>query len=1695
MRSLNTGLTGILRTGPCKTMINIVTLWSFLFGSISGNLVWAANIQSGPTRVGSDQPGGSDISLDTVNISVPLRFGEITEVIKGSNGKTIIHIQDAHCDYGAQMSIDGIINYLTGTYNNVRLVSLEGGKGGYDLSMLTGIENVDTRKKVADYFVKDGVVSGPEYFAINNPGKVELFGIEDEILYRENLAAYRNSLPDKSEADKCLNALSNALTNLKMKSYSARLKELDEKMAGYKKGSVDFKEYIIYLSEIALREGLDIKGYKNVVDLLSVIGAEKEIDFKEADRERNKLIDVIGGKVSKKDMGEIVIRSAQFKMGDITSESFYSYLFKLAKFSGADFGAMPNLVKYSAYVKKYEALDRPVVLDEVGAIEKALFDKMADNDDQKAIYSLDEDLAVIKDIINISLVKDGFDRYMSDKDAFRVKRFADFINAKAPLYGLSFTINGSVEKLDQYRENMEKFYQYSLKRDDAFIKNIGKKLDDDKKNVTILVTGGFHTGNLSRMFKENEYSYIEVMPKFAGAGDESPYMKLLAGGKTPIATVIDKAVERGAKGSAIAIQSLFSQMGLDDVRAINEMSLQAKILEKILSSQGEPVEFWLRLPDGEMIMVTDSRDSERLKSADSIVESGGWAAGIFVDKLPEGTEFIDIDAALIDGDSMTWEQHKFWDGVGISVGAEELSTSEESYIMAALELMGLSWSQAEAVIGSNMIMKWKKTLGLGIKGHQGGRHLARKIDEGSMPTRTAVELKDALVDTFKDNGRIVRLVENFYKPEMSRDDLAEGLFDKMVNMRTQKDIEDAGLTLEDKDMLTDMLKAAGWVDEIFLDPGLFSDGIYMSAEAASLLSAEFGDNTSYWEVANFPAAVTLLHEIAAANGSLHSANSKLEEAYSALAAAMKGSDAQATVGAMKSLKEVVRGLLTAIIPQKTYQLEEVVDNSADITSDNWVIDILGDRTELNNIKLTSFTLKGDDGERARRIAETIFSSTKGMMQRGWGIVEITGQDGLSFSVDLMDAMVRGSARDEYNFTDAVKGELQKNPAKIAIYFEGHLGDMASLRRLRSGIGREPMDLSGIDVTFYLTPDRRMSGEDGDFFAANRTSALADIIASASTDLEVMTFDLSTFTPQDASAIDSDEIAETSIACGLTDSDDNSDIAQRVKLFYFLAGSSREAQIVITYKSGDKTTMKLADCIYRDGPHYTSEMDSAVTAQATYIIKNALWSELAKRRANPASKVELVLSESVEPTSVHRIFNDVGDTQVSFTMKPKLPVSSYGRVMNFAFQDLLKAGPDYTDMYHWIGKTAITYDRSKDKDEASLWDLVESLYEISRNSGYLARARLVVTHEDGTEADINLQRNVDRRESKEPWDFDMEVTRVSYRFTINLKEQLRKNPTKVTLVLPGAVAPLARMDILNGISGLDVSITMKQPDGVSASALPEARPASAASALTLKELETGEALAVFDASQRPAAVKMEELVGWLEMLKKHGADLTQTGYADFLEGKKATFNIGVTKYEWARMMPSLYGVKGAANQYVSKYNLGDIDINFFESSAEGYKSIGEEMKKLSDEDRSRVVTFAHTEMKDNLPVIIGELEENSYKVVYLSGVNEGNIKVATPVQGCFHEAVRILNHSYLLQKAALSPDEDFSKDLEASAVNVSRGMAALVGADVSEDEIVKLAELIIRVGIEKVVLFGILMPMDYNLIADFHKAEAAVQRSL
>lgn len=596
---------------------------------------WAAKGTPGLPSVGPEDAGGPSplkmLNADT--FTIPQELGYIQEAVQvpGSE-RTVIHIQDAHCNYAAQKQISDILGYLTSEYG-IDAVNCEGGEGKYDLTVFTTIDEKDVREKVSDFFVREGVVNAAEYFAANNPAKAKLWGVEDGNLYMENLKVYRDSLAYKDEVDRYIKSLFHILGNLKSRIYSPELLDFDGHYMKYKDGQISFKDYIIYLISAAEKRSIEIKSFPNLYILSRTLKQEDAINFRKANNERDEIVDKLKKVLSKKELEDLVEKVAQVKLEKISQASFYAYLIKKCRSVKMDIKDYPELNKYILYISLYSGIDKTRISKEMDMLEEKMKESLYENDTQRELGLLSKNLILEKNIFNISLTREDYIYYKEHRQSFDVANFARFIDKYAPLYNIQAKLDENIPRLDVYREKIEAFYECSLKRDKAFIKNI-KFTDHDRPN-SIIITGGFHTENLRELFRNEKVSYISILPKFINEkGYESPYLKRLAGQTTALENVIDTAIPAVLNLQVVNILSTELAMKVEGKENLEKFRLAVSIMTAITRGQ----KFILKVRAGaiqgreqekeKFITFTRAEGAEAVKYSVSAVSSAGYNAEV-----------------------------------------------------------------------------------------------------------------------------------------------------------------------------------------------------------------------------------------------------------------------------------------------------------------------------------------------------------------------------------------------------------------------------------------------------------------------------------------------------------------------------------------------------------------------------------------------------------------------------------------------------------------------------------------------------------------------------------------------------------------------------------------------------------------------------------------------------------------------------------------------------------------------------------------------------------------------------------------------------------------------------------------------------------------------------------------------------------
>ncbi|MFA6141911.1 MAG: hypothetical protein WC738_01260 [Candidatus Omnitrophota bacterium] len=537
----------------CKIVnktISILLIQAFLLSNIAFAL---------PTKSNIDSAKKQDIAITPDSVVVPRDFGLVKNKFTGNSGKFIVHIQDAHCNYEAQSNIVKIVEGLIKNYN-LGLVSVEGADGFIDTSWFKAFPDDEVRKEVADYFMKKGEITGPEFLSITTDLPFKLFGAETRSYYIQNLNAFTASYPLKGETEKYFNSIKTVLSRLKGYIYSEELKALDAKVQDYESKKIQFNDYIRFLQALAEHHQINLRSYDNFFRLVSVLIYEKKIDFNLTDKERSALIDELSKAITKDQLQQLVSLSISFKSGRISSAEYYAYLKNLAASNSIDLSKKyPNLYNYIIYNAVYSKIENEKLFQDLKNIEIAVKEKLFTNDDQRTLEKLSRHIDILLGLINIKLMNGDFDYYQANKAEFTSEYFIDFIKKKTTQYGFAYEITPPTEAVAKSIPQLEDFYSIAIKRDKALVDNTLNAMKKEKQNIAVLVTGGFHSEGIAKLLEKEGVSYMVVCPSIT-KDVPTPYIEILTNQRTPLENILVGTAH--AKEGSVAAQLMTQWIAL-----------------------------------------------------------------------------------------------------------------------------------------------------------------------------------------------------------------------------------------------------------------------------------------------------------------------------------------------------------------------------------------------------------------------------------------------------------------------------------------------------------------------------------------------------------------------------------------------------------------------------------------------------------------------------------------------------------------------------------------------------------------------------------------------------------------------------------------------------------------------------------------------------------------------------------------------------------------------------------------------------------------------------------------------------------------------------------------------------------------------------------------------------------------------------
>lgn len=465
-------------------------------------------------------PKSFDLSQDPTRFEAPLDFSTLKEIHQGTNGTFIIHIQDAHSNLSGQENLANALDAIMSKYG-VSLVLSEGGADDCSLTSIKKIAPPEVWKRLAKSYLIQGKITGEEYLNLISDHPMKIMGLEDINLYFKSVRNYARLADKRQEILEYLKTIDNALSKVKHKLYPQELLvyEDQKKDQDASPDNAHFKK----LLELAREKNIDIFEFPNVVKLVELELKEKLIDFNLANLEQAALVEDISKRGGAEDLKGFLTKINQMKNKKVSQYAFFQNTFRIAEENGILLTQHPNLIRYEEYLKDFSELDLDELLDELTKADDKVYITLLKSQDEKLIRSIDRFLGLLHTAYNIQMSTKEFDLFKANEPDFGTMPYLAFINQKLSELGYFEDLIPYKNILEEGKESLEAFYDSVSKRDFEFMKNTEKVLNAENQKVAVLVTGGYHTSHLKKLFQEKGYSYAVLTPIVTAETNQQKY--------------------------------------------------------------------------------------------------------------------------------------------------------------------------------------------------------------------------------------------------------------------------------------------------------------------------------------------------------------------------------------------------------------------------------------------------------------------------------------------------------------------------------------------------------------------------------------------------------------------------------------------------------------------------------------------------------------------------------------------------------------------------------------------------------------------------------------------------------------------------------------------------------------------------------------------------------------------------------------------------------------------------------------------------------------------------------------------------------------------------------------------------------------------------------------------------------------------
>ncbi len=503
-------------------IISIIILACFTLTSVGGQ---ALNAAAAELRA----PAASRPIAPLFDVVIPQEFGRITDGALASSGQKqiVINIQDLHCNPEVQRNISSILEQLEKRYG-LSAVYVEGGYGNIDTSWLCNMSNEATKKNIANALVSGGRLTGSEYYSVTANKPHLLKGLEDEAVHKANIVRLGEIIKRKESVGRILKEMEHELSYMEANDCCRQSRKFNETVQQHTAGRLSTENYYRLLQGYVEKVSGKPKNYHALGNIrmadfptlkayIELTHIAKDLKYKNISRQLRPFMQVVKSNISFMEYNDLSDKTDNFSR----TNELYFYLGAIAqnpRIAQQCRPRYPELYTFFDYTARNRQINPLSLITEEKRLTEALRIAFAQNTPDLEVSYLADFMVYFKQYLSGSIAADDY-QYVSRQLPAFVKTWKDH------------SITGRIDTLSDDLDRVKEYYDTNCRRNECFLTNANiarspcsslaciQDVPPDalsralkSSQLTVMVTGGFHSEGLKALLQNKGIAYITITP-------------------------------------------------------------------------------------------------------------------------------------------------------------------------------------------------------------------------------------------------------------------------------------------------------------------------------------------------------------------------------------------------------------------------------------------------------------------------------------------------------------------------------------------------------------------------------------------------------------------------------------------------------------------------------------------------------------------------------------------------------------------------------------------------------------------------------------------------------------------------------------------------------------------------------------------------------------------------------------------------------------------------------------------------------------------------------------------------------------------------------------------------------------------------------------------------------------------------------